>query len=128
MFIATGAVILLVALLYAAAYPRTKYAPGYSEAAFRGIRAGMTTNEVRNILGEPLYEDGIVSRTNRTLLAYSEDGNRGPLGLGWRQRAVEVVNGIVVEKTSQFVYTPPWNLPDVPFGVGFAQDDSPAQR
>ena len=39
MFIATGVVILLLALLYWVAYPETQYAHGYSEANFKKVKA-----------------------------------------------------------------------------------------
>jgi hypothetical protein len=32
----------------------TKYADGYSERAFRNVRAGMSESEVRSAIGEPL--------------------------------------------------------------------------
>ena len=38
----------------------TVYADGYSDAAYRQIRRGSTTTEVRNLLGEPFETFGMI--------------------------------------------------------------------
>lgn len=43
---------------YLSIYPSidTVYAPGYTEAAFDALKSGMTAEEVRAALGEPLWK------------------------------------------------------------------------
>src|SRR5258708_6734943 len=44
--------------------PPTRYAPGYSDAHFRRVRAGMRHEDVLSLLGEPLFKvqpDGLRS-------------------------------------------------------------------
>ena len=43
-------------MLYDTGAFSTRYAPGYSERGFRGVRRGMSTNEVIRLLGKPLQE------------------------------------------------------------------------
>ena len=111
MFIASVVAFLLLALVFAAVYPRTEYAPGYTRAAFRQVRVGMTTNEVRKLLGEPLREsaDSLV-KADPILLIYSSDEEGGPFDLGWYGCGLLVSNGIVVEKSSEFIYHPLWHI------------------
>lgn len=42
----------------------TKYAPGFSEAAFEKVRPGMDRDAVRQLLGEPLRRTGCFESTN----------------------------------------------------------------
>ena len=100
MFIATGAVILLLALLVGLAYPKTTYAPGYSGAKFRQIRNGMTKDEVRRTLGEPLYANG---GGVRWYWAYSADHHGEGLDVGYYSRGVYFSNDVVVGKLKHFV-------------------------
>ena len=37
----------------------TSFAPGYSDAAFSKLRLGMSYDEVRRLLGEPLHRDTV---------------------------------------------------------------------
>ena len=105
MLIATT-VILLLALLYAAAYPRTKYAPRYSQTGFRSIKEGMTTNEVRKIIGDPLFVHG--GQLSEVAWEYSLDDRSGPLDLGCHSRTVFSVGGVVTGKSEVFVWRMPW--------------------
>lgn len=49
---------------------KTRYAPGYREEAFRSLKPGMSEEEVRKLLGEPLSRRTIPD--GRTVLYYSE--------------------------------------------------------
>lgn len=41
-------------LLFTALSDTTQYSPGYTEAAFEAVQEGMTEDEVRRLLGEPI--------------------------------------------------------------------------
>jgi hypothetical protein len=59
----------------------TVYAPRYSYFAFRRIRIGMTTEEVKTLIGEPLH---VVPRPNSQVWTYSDS----PVSRSYRLRAV----------------------------------------
>ena len=59
----------------------TVYALGYSYFGFRRLRIGMTTEEVRDRVGEPLH---VVSRPNGRVWTYSDS----PVSRSYRLRAV----------------------------------------
>ena len=111
MFIATGAVMLALAVLYGLAYPKTKYAPGYSEAKFRQIRVGMGADEVRKLIGEPLKIVPIPvwgRQGSLTSWEYSIDDRGALMDLGWQLRRVNLTNNIVEERIEAFALVLPW--------------------
>src|SRR5687767_14599722 len=103
MFVATGAAILLLAVTYGLAYPKTEYAPGFSEAKFRQIRSGMNSNEVRQLVGKPLwrYTTGPVS-----VWVYSQDKRGGSLDLGYRSCFLMMTNGVLATTYTRWQF--PW--------------------
>ena len=94
MFIATGAVIVLVAVLFGLAYPKTFYGPGYSRSGFQQIRPGMSAQEVRRLVGEPLFASEIYKLEVNWL--YSLDVKGGILDCGHRSCWVILSNNVVV--------------------------------
>lgn len=50
----------------------TRYAPGYSEKAFRAIVVGDSEERVLDLLGEPLERDPSVNDPSRTYLWYAK--------------------------------------------------------
>ena len=115
MFIATGAVILLLAVLGWLVYPKTKYAEKFTQKGFDAVEVGMSEAELRRTLGEPLMRIP-VSKTwadepeprLQTNWVYSEDADGGPLDLGCWFKAVTVSNEVVIEKYDAFVPDLPW--------------------
>ena len=101
---------IILGVLFLNAYPRTEYAEGFSEARYRQIRAGMTVEEVRRILGEPLSTEPAPTwgRAPYVEWRYSRDRKGGPLDLGWWWRSLEVTNNIVEGKMDRFIFIPPW--------------------
>jgi len=83
MFVASAVALLVVALLFWAAYPQTDYAPGCSKAKFRQVRIGMTSDEVTSLIGPPLQASQY--STNRLMEAwsYSVDRRGDPLDVGF---------------------------------------------
>ena len=110
MFMASAGAMILVAVLFCVAYPRTEYAAAFSQAKYRRIRAGMTGDEVRGILGEPLSAEPLPTYGRAPFMEwqYSRDRKGGPLDVGWYDRSLVLSNGIVVEKPAQFVFEPGW--------------------
>ena len=104
MLIATGAAILLLSLLFGLAYPRTKYAPGFSEAKFRQIRIGMSTGEVVRILGGPLYIS--YGGQNTEYWPYSDDVEGGRMDIGYFSKDLWISNDVVVHKASELQWFP----------------------
>jgi hypothetical protein len=94
MFIATGAVILLLAVVFWLAYPLTTYAPGYTRAGFRKIRVGMSAQEVRQLVGEPFSR--LETRPLNTVWVYSRDAEGRFLDLGFQDCWVLISNNVVL--------------------------------
>jgi len=69
----------------------TAYAPMYSEWRFRLVRRGMTIEELREALGDPLW---IRTNDEKAIWRYTKDTADGP----HRRRFVFVRDGIVVGK------------------------------
>ena len=124
MFIATGVVILLLALLFWAAYPQTEYAGMYSESKFRRIAPGMSAAEVRFLLGTPLQttgtsgprlHDGLFNPLSyagvleppwyKETWRYTGDEKGGPLDKGYRVRNVCLSNDVVVKVERALVWS-----------------------
>ena len=120
MFIATGAVILLLALLFAAAYPRTEFAGRYSESKFARIVPGMSAAQVTELVGHPLHTSGR-SRVctlgdwpspgspwdpplREETWGYAIDKEGGPLDKGYRVRTVCLSNDVVVRVEKALVW------------------------
>ena len=88
----------------------TVYAPGYSEGAFRTIRAGMTRRQVDAIMCKPLFVHRMAG-VGYTLpdagymrYSYTRDG-RCPWGdFAWLGREVRFQDGVVVEVFSDLYY------------------------
>ena len=115
MFIATGVVIVSVALLYGLAYPRTQYTPGFSEAGFDKITNGMSAVEVEKILGAAYtWGTAFGNGRSRRIWGYSWDVKGGPLDAGWFVREVRFSrdrhssNDVVEVKVERFDFVPPW--------------------
>lgn len=55
------------------------YAPGYSDRAFRSVRSGMTQEDVRAILGEPLKAESVpeLRPAGSVVWAYSASVRKG---------------------------------------------------
>lgn len=76
----------------------TVYAPGYSESAFRSIRLGMTTEQVKAILGAPLAE-GKDENGAPVIWRYSASPRKG----NYHYRGVRFdAKGNVVERIAEF--------------------------
>jgi hypothetical protein len=88
MFIASSVAMVVLAVLFWAAYPKTKYAAGYSEAAFTQVNTNMTADEVRKILGEPLSNSSPATSSGRVFWRYTADLHGGPLDVGWHFRLI----------------------------------------
>ena len=74
----------------------TPYAPGYSDSAFRKVREGMTEDEVRDLLGQPLDRWSLDNnRFGRRWSKSPSDGN-------YKLRVVIFTEGKVTRKTSEF--------------------------
>ncbi len=63
---------------------RTKYAPSYSEVKFRNIQKGMSEENVRSLLGEPLSKDTHQNDGYREIWRYTD----GPPDSNYWSRAV----------------------------------------
>jgi hypothetical protein len=74
---------------------RTHYAPAYTFKGFQSVRVGMTTNDVRTLLGSPL-DQWREPEKHRECWRYSDD----KFGEDYRVRAVIFSNGVVVSKES----------------------------
>jgi outer membrane protein assembly factor BamE (lipoprotein component of BamABCDE complex) len=79
----------------------TRYAAGYSEKAFDKIENGMTMEEVRRLLGTPLYE--IPNDNGTEEWGYTLDGKCGWGDWAWLGRMVVFRDG-KVEKTVKHVF------------------------
>jgi len=89
--------------VYCFFYPAidTTFADKYSEAAFQGIRPGMTGDSVQQRLGKPLYivESADESRT----WWYSRDGRCWFGDFAWLGRSIDLMDSVVV-RTESAVY------------------------
>lgn len=69
----------------------TKYADGYTDAGFAAVTPGMTMEEVRRLLGEPLHVSG--RKLEETVWRYSASTRpthfRGRLVIFYRENVVE---------------------------------------
>ena len=99
-----------LALAFGAAYPKTKYAPRFTRAGFKGVKVGMTTDEVRKIVGDPLFVHG--GQLSEDTWEYSLDDCGGFLDLGWRATTVYSLGGVVTAKNECFVWRMPWEKPN----------------
>jgi len=110
-FVAAGTVILLLALLFGGAYPRTEYAPGYSDGGFKRVKVGMPVKQVYELIGAPLMDLGSwAMQTNAyDVFWYSHDATVRPFDVGWHQRIVVVSNNVVIAKVKCFKFEPSWN-------------------
>jgi hypothetical protein len=80
-------------------FPPTIYATGYVEAKFNGIRNGMTTEQVKSLLGDPLKKD------------WSEDGSENwqystgyTYTSNYERRWIRVKNGVVTTIINDYWY------------------------
>lgn len=90
----------------------TEFAPQYSAWSFFQIRIGMTELELERTLGKPLeiwpHEDEFVRYTSKTQLTntsgktYGWQYTRSPNNSSYRRRIVDVKDGRVVGKGSEF--------------------------
>jgi outer membrane protein assembly factor BamE (lipoprotein component of BamABCDE complex) len=76
----------------------TLYAPRYSYLGFRAVKPGMTKDEVRSLLGEPLGT-GRQYLNGDEIWWYSES----PSSSNFRVRSVSSLRGVVSERTSMFM-------------------------
>lgn len=78
-------------------WPDTEYSSGFSHRSFLSVRSGMTSAEIRQLLGEPLniYR---VPETGETGWSYSET----PTNSSYRVRAVLFRQGRVTRRLSEF--------------------------
>jgi len=124
MFIASVVALLLVALLFWMAYPRTKYAPEFSEAKFKKVTAGMSAKRLTELLGKPITSTGktltfdpplYISPENErpqvqrlpALIEerrYSVDEIGSSLDKGYRARTVCLSNGVVMRVERSLVW------------------------
>lgn len=74
----------------------TQFAAGYSESAFRRVRAGQSEADVLQLLGEPLSRT--TEKDGRTYLKYS----RSPTDTHYRNRLVVLKGNSVIETFSEF--------------------------
>ena len=73
----------------------TRYAPNYSERKFDSIQIGMTTNQLTELLGPPLYQmDKPLTKVSKW--CYSDDGACWFGDFAWLGRSVIVSNGVIV--------------------------------
>lgn len=83
-----------VLMLVASGMFSTRYAPGYSESAFKRIRVGMGTNEVLQIVGKPLGEY-FIDAEESWYWSYTEYASVSfPI---FKMRMSRVTNGVVAE-------------------------------
>lgn len=87
----------------------TKYAPDYSERAFRRVEMGMTQEEVVGLLGHPLWTKGWrSSHPGQTsageVWVYSSDGGASWGDWAWLSREVIFRDGRVVDRVSWTYY------------------------
>ena len=82
----------------------TRYAGGYSEAAFDRIATGQPAESVRRALGEPMYISTDPNRPSREFWQYTGDGKCSWGDWAWFSRYVIIENGRVVsaEKSIQY--------------------------
>jgi len=88
----------------------TRYAPGYSYSGFMRVHSGMTSQEVVNVLGEPLHRFSVTDATpgaDLTVTGWQYSLNRDPTNSYCRMRLVLFEKGRVTEKSSLFC--PPFN-------------------
>jgi hypothetical protein len=71
----------------------TQFAIQYSEKAFQKIEPGMTKDDVRKLLGEPI--DKVIKKNGMEMWSYSQDGDSRLYDFAWLGRMVEFDNGIV---------------------------------
>ena len=123
--IASIVAILFVALLFWAAYPRTQYAPGFSEAKFRKVTVGMSAKRLTELLGKPITSTGKILEggpvlyisnekhppaqlqplpTRFEVRKYSVDEIGSPLDKGYFARTVCLSNGVVVSVEKSLVW------------------------
>jgi len=79
----------------------TRYAPGYSEAAFNSIKIGDSEEKVFQLLGEPLYR---YQWSDSTDLRYSDS----PSGVGFAVRIIDIDKNHKVISISHEVAYPNW--------------------
>jgi hypothetical protein len=78
----------------------TRFAPGYSWSAFRHVRVGMTRDEVRSLLGQPLRV-----QTARYDTLYYENWvySESPVSRSYHARTVIFdANGRVAQRVAEF--------------------------
>jgi outer membrane protein assembly factor BamE (lipoprotein component of BamABCDE complex) len=75
----------------------TEYGKGYTDAGFKKIQVGQTAEEVRNLLGEPVW---IARGRGGQRWMYSQS----PTSTHYRYREVRFINGKVLEKRSHFYF------------------------
>lgn len=71
----------------------TRYAPGYSEGAFKRIRVGMGTNEVLQVAGKPLRQ-GYNSPDRSWYWRYTDCDDSFS---AYKMRMLRITNGAVAE-------------------------------
>jgi hypothetical protein len=84
----------------------TKYTPGYSEAKFKQIIAGMTKNDVLSILGEPFSKSKVDwdwANVDNIWL-FTSDGACSWSDFAWKRKQVHFKDDIVIETITGWSY------------------------
>jgi outer membrane protein assembly factor BamE (lipoprotein component of BamABCDE complex) len=79
----------------------TRYAPGYTDAAFRRVKIGMTQKQVSDLLGTPFAR--LPFSGGQTTWWFSRNSEV----YGSRERAIVFRNGVVAEKLHHFHFQRP---------------------
>lgn len=86
----------------------TRFADGYSDAAFATVAIGMNVSDVLALLGEPIstYESANWSFPGdaKTLWWYASDGACAWGDFAWRAPIIGIRDGVVVSKWTQWCY------------------------
>lgn len=99
----------LVGLIYGTFFKdddTTEYASGYSDKAFRRLSRGMSSNDVKTLLGEPFRRWDIVSRKELFGSQFAENEtwvySRSTHDGSFRIRSVQFCNGRVEKVYSEY--------------------------
>ena len=81
----------------------TQYAETYSSSAFMQVHSGMSTQEVVDILGEPLHRFSVTQTpAGPKVTCWQYTLNRDPTNSNFRMRALLFEKGTVTRKEAQF--------------------------